>query len=168
MSDRESRDVILMVHSHVVALRATCDRARVGCVIASSGGRILSAGYNGSTPGADHCDEDGHLMKNGHCIRTVHAEANAISNAASNGVGINGCIAYCTHRPCILCSKQMMCAGIIKIFYSNEYDSDGGVDQDLLLMFSRSKTEVVYMPLEWLSKGLVALNRSIAGGIGET
>lgn len=118
---------MLMMQALILSGRATCDRARVGCVLAFNG-RVLAAGYNGSTPSAEHCDDVGHLMVNGHCVRTVHAEANAISNSARHGVSVAGATAYCTHRPCEVCIKQLLCAGIKRIVFLNNYDSDGGVN----------------------------------------
>ena len=79
--------------AHQVATRATCDRKHVGCLIVRNR-TILSTGYNGSIRGTPHCDEVGHLMENGHCVRTTHAEANAIIHAARNGVKIEGAEIY--------------------------------------------------------------------------
>ena len=84
------------------ATRSTCDRKHVGAVIVRDK-TILSTGYNGSIRGLPHCDEVGHTMENGHCIATVHAEANAIIQAAKNGTAIDGADIYVTASPCWNC-----------------------------------------------------------------
>ena len=103
-----------------VATRSTCDRKHVGSVIARDR-TILSTGYNGSIRGMPHCDEVGHLMENDHCLATIHAEANAILQAAKNGVMINGAEIYITARPCWTCFKMLANAGIKKIYYGEFY-----------------------------------------------
>ncbi len=103
-----------------VATRATCDRKKVGAVIVR-GRTILSTGYNGSLRGLPHCDEVGHEMENGHCTRTVHAEANAIVQAARHGVRVEGSEIYITASPCYNCFKLIVNAGIIKIYYGEFY-----------------------------------------------
>ena len=87
-----------------VSTRSTCDRKFVGAVIVRDKS-ILATGYNGSIRGLPHCDEDGHLMEDGHCVRTVHAEANAIVQAARNGVRIEGATIYVTASPCWGCFR---------------------------------------------------------------
>lgn len=144
---RLSRDGMLMAMAHIIAGRSTCDRANVGCVL-SLDGRVLSAGYNGSTPLAPHCDDVGHMMKDGHCIRTVHAEANAISNAALNGIKVDGSTAYCTHRPCEVCIKQLLCAGVARIVYASHYDTDGGVGEFYRSILSAVGAELIHMPMD--------------------
>lgn len=103
-----------------VSTRATCDRKRVGAVIVR-GRTILSTGYNGSLRGLPHCDEVGHEMENGHCVRTVHAEANAIVQAARHGIRVEGSEIYITASPCYNCFKLIVNAGIIKIYYGEFY-----------------------------------------------
>ena len=83
---RVSWDEYFMRIAKEVSTRATCSRKLVGAVIVSNDRHILSTGYNGSIPGTPHCDDVGHLMENSHCVRTCHAEANAVSQAARNGV----------------------------------------------------------------------------------
>jgi dCMP deaminase len=118
-----------------VATRSTCDRKHVGAVIVRDK-TILSTGYNGSIRGLDHCDDVGHLMDNGHCVRTVHAEANAIVQAASQGVRLEGGEIYVTASPCWNCFKLIANAGIRRIhfgeFYRDEriyqFAQQGGID----------------------------------------
>ena len=103
-----------------VATRATCDRKHVGAVIVRDR-TILSTGYNGSIRGMPHCDEVGHMMENGHCVATVHAEANAILQAAKNGVAIDGATLYTTASPCWPCFKLIANSGCVRIVYGEFY-----------------------------------------------
>ena len=103
-----------------VATRATCDRKHVGSVVVRDR-TILSTGYNGSIRGMPHCDEVGHMMENGHCVATVHAEANAILQAAKNGVRIDGATLYTTASPCWPCFKLIANSGCVRIVYGEFY-----------------------------------------------
>ena len=103
-----------------VASRSTCSRKHVGAVIVRDK-RILSTGYNGSIRGLAHCDDAGHMMDAGHCVRTVHAEANAIVQAAANGVAIDGAEIYITASPCWNCFKLVANAGIRAIYFGEFY-----------------------------------------------
>ncbi len=103
-----------------VSGRSTCDRKHVGAVIVRDR-NILSTGYNGSIAGLDHCDDVGHMMEDGHCIATIHAEANAIIQAAKNGVNINGGFIYTTASPCWNCFKLIVNAGLKKISFGEFY-----------------------------------------------
>lgn len=109
-----------------VAHRSTCDRAKVGAVIVKEK-RILTTGYNGSPSGLPHCTDVGCLMENGHCIRTLHAEQNAIIQAALHGVSTAGASIYVTHQPCFLCAKTIINAGIKEIVYGTEYPDERSV-----------------------------------------
>ena len=103
-----------------VAARSTCDRKHVGAVIVREK-TILSTGYNGSIKGLPHCDEVGCEMVDGHCVRTTHAEANAIVQAAKNGIQINQSEIYVTASPCYDCFKLIPNAGINVIYYDEFY-----------------------------------------------
>ena len=103
-----------------VATRSTCDRKHVGAVIVREK-TILSTGYNGSIKGLPHCDEIGCEMVDGHCVRTTHAEANAIVQAAKNGIQINQSEIYVTASPCYDCFKLIANAGINVIYYDEFY-----------------------------------------------
>ena len=103
-----------------VATRSTCDRKHVGAVIVRDK-TILSTGYNGSIKGLPHCDEVGCEMVDGHCVRTTHAEANAIVQAAKNGIQINQSEIYVTASPCYDCFKLIANAGINVIYYDEFY-----------------------------------------------
>jgi dCMP deaminase len=117
MSPRTSWDQYFMEIALKVASRATCDRKHVGAVLVRDR-IILSTGYNGSIRGMPHCDEVGHLMENGHCVATVHAEANAVLQAARTGVRIEGSALYTTASPCF---KLVANAGILRIVYGEFY-----------------------------------------------
>ncbi len=106
-----------------VAARSTCTRAVVGAILVREK-RILATGYNGSVRGLDHCDDVGHMMVDGHCVRTVHAEVNAIIQAALHGVSTDQSTCYVTHLPCIQCVKALLNAGIIHIVYLEQYRPD--------------------------------------------
>ena len=112
-------EYFMMLAGHV-STRATCDRLHAGCVIVKDK-RIVSTGYNGSLPGADHCDEVGHLIMNGHCVATSHAERNAVANAARAGVSTLGATAFVTHTPCWDCVKLLAASGVMQIIYEEEY-----------------------------------------------
>jgi dCMP deaminase len=113
-------DEYFMKIAHEVATRATCDRKHIGALIVRDK-VILSTGYNGSMRGMPHCDEVGHEMENGHCVRTVHAEMNALVQAAKNGIAIDNGTLYTTASPCWICFKMLVNAGIKKIVYGEHY-----------------------------------------------
>ncbi|MGH7706331.1 MAG: deoxycytidylate deaminase [Vulcanimicrobiaceae bacterium] len=106
--------------ARTVATRATCPRAAVGAVVVRDH-RILTTGYNGAPRHVAHCTEVGCLMVDGHCVRTTHAEANAIVQGALHGVALAGSTTYSTHQPCLGCSKLLISAGIVRIVYGEPY-----------------------------------------------
>ncbi len=120
MTDRMSWHAYFMEIARVVARRSTCDRKNVGAVIVRDR-MILSTGYNGSIRGLPHCDEVGHMMEGGHCVATIHAETNAIQQAAKNGVRIEGADIYTTASPCWNCFKMIANSGIGTIYYGEFY-----------------------------------------------
>lgn len=117
---REDWDTYFLNLATVVSCRSTCDRLHVGAVIVNDH-RILATGYNGSLPGAPHCDDIGHLMINNHCERTIHAEVNAITQAARYGISIDGASIYQTHSPCLDCFKVIAASGIKYIYFDKVY-----------------------------------------------
>ncbi|MCK5330665.1 MAG: dCMP deaminase family protein [Candidatus Marinimicrobia bacterium] len=120
MRKRVSWEQYFMNIAKEVASRSTCDRKNVGAVIVREKS-ILSTGYNGSLRGLPHCDEVGHEMENSHCVRTIHAEANAIVQAARNGIRIEDAEIYITASPCYNCFKMIANAGINKIYFGEFY-----------------------------------------------
>lgn len=126
---RPSWDEYFMQIAQAVAQRATCDRGRSGCVIAKDK-QILVTGYVGSPKGLPHCDEIGHQMKTTthedghqtqHCVRTTHAEQNAIVQAAKLGVSIDGSTLYCKMTPCSVCAKMIINAGVERVVCEKQY-----------------------------------------------
>jgi len=113
-------DHYFMEIAETVAKRGTCDRAQVGAIIVSNK-RIIASGYNGSLPGLTECCDVGHDMEDGHCVRTVHSELNAIAQAARMGHATEGAAIYCTHMPCWNCTKAIISAGIQEIVYKIAY-----------------------------------------------
>ena len=117
---RPSWDEYFMRIAHEVATRSTCPRLAVGAVIVRDK-RILTTGYNGSPSGMPHCDDVGCLIRivdgRESCQRTLHAEQNAIIQAAYHGVSVTGASIYCTHQPCLMCVKMIMNAGIEEVHY---------------------------------------------------
>ncbi len=133
-------DDYFMSIARVVASRATCSRKHVGAVVVRDK-TILSTGYNGSIRSLPHCDEVGHMMENDHCVATVHAEANAIVQAARNGVRIDGASIYVTASPCWSCMKLIANAGIMRIVYGEFYR-----DQRIFEVAARLSIELLHIP----------------------
>lgn len=122
-TERPSWDTYFMATALLIASRSSCERLQVGCVIVSSGvqkNRIIAAGYNGFLPGAPHNSR----VRDGHEQATVHAEQNAICDAARRGVSLEGATAYITHFPCINCAKIISAAGIRFVKYHSDYCND--------------------------------------------
>jgi dCMP deaminase len=117
---RPTWDAYFMEIAAVVASRSTCLRAQVGCVLVKDR-RILTTGFNGAPSGLDHCTDAGCLMIDGHCQRSVHAEQNAIIQAALHGVGTKAATIYTTHFPCVTCTKMLINAGVDRVVYLHEY-----------------------------------------------
>lgn len=117
---RATWDEYFMKIAYEVSSRSTCDRKFVGAVIVRDK-TILSTGYNGSIRGMPHCDEAGHDMVDGHCIATIHAETNAVLQAAKNGVAIDCGTVYTTASPCWNCFKMLANAGVKRICFGEFY-----------------------------------------------
>lgn len=94
--------------AHLVATRSTCDRAHVGALLVRHN-RLISAGYNGSPPGAPHCDDEGHILVYDHCRRVIHAEVNALTNALAP---VYGATLYVTRQPCADCARELDRMGV--------------------------------------------------------
>ncbi|MFZ6015398.1 MAG: deoxycytidylate deaminase [Patescibacteria group bacterium] len=138
---RPSWDEYFMEIMNTVARRATCDRGRSGCVIVKDK-QILCSGYVGSPPGLEHCDEAGHLFKKvllddgtvkEHCVRTIHAEQNAICQAAKHGVSLDGATLYCRMEPCRVCAMLIISVGIKRVVAERRYHAA----QDTREMFAK-------------------------------
>jgi dCMP deaminase len=120
---RPTWDEYFMATAVLIASRSNCERLHVGCVIVAGGerrNRLVAAGYNGFLPGTPHVSR----VRAGHEQATVHAEQNAVADAARRGSPVAGCIAYVTHFPCINCAKMLAAAGIAGIRYRSDYRND--------------------------------------------
>lgn len=120
---RPSWDDYFMATAVLLSTRSPCERLHVGCVIVTAGerkNRLVAAGYNGFLPGTPHTSR----LRDGHEQATVHAEQNAIADAARRGSSVEGCIAYVTHFPCINCAKIMAASGIAEVRYREDYKND--------------------------------------------
>lgn len=150
--DRPSWDEYFMTIARVVATRATCARRSVGAVSVIDR-RILTTGYNGAPRGIEHCTDptaewpQGCLM-HGHCVRTVHAEQNAILQGALNGVSLRGATMYVTCQPCNACARMLINAGIERIVFDGEYPDDFAME-----LFRESGMEVVRLRPEMKGVG---------------
>src|SRR5210317_1747734 len=122
-ADRERRpswDIYFLKLAMLVSERATCPRMHCGCVLVKDK-RILSTGYNGSIPGDAHCEDDGCMIVDNHCVRTIHAEMNAIIQCSVHGISTHGATAYVTNMPCTNCAKALIAAGINEIVIFSDY-----------------------------------------------
>lgn len=121
--ERPSWDEYFMATTFLIASRSACERLNVGCVLVSGGdhrNRIIAAGYNGFLPGSPHMSR----VRDGHEQATVHAEQNAIADAARRGISVEGATAYVTHFPCVNCAKIIIAAGVKAVKYHSDYRND--------------------------------------------
>lgn len=146
---RPTWDEYFMEVAHTIAKRASCDRGRSGCVIARDK-QILVTGYVGSPRGLPHCDEVGHLFKQvthedgrvtQHCMRTVHAEQNAICQAARMGIALEGATLYCRMTPCRTCAMLIINCGILRVVCEWKYHAGGETEQ----MFKEAGIHLEYI-----------------------
>lgn len=138
-----------------MALRSTCLRLQVGCVIVRDK-RMIASGYNGSITGDVHCTDVGCKVVDGHCVRAIHAEQNALMQCARFGISTVGADIYVTHLPCLQCTKSIIQAGITRVFFEESYRPDvyaaallalAGVEvqqvhSDLTLLISRQQPDI--------------------------
>ena len=143
---RPSWDAYFFGVAGEVAKRATCDRGRSGCVIVKNK-RILATGYVGSPSGLEHCDEAGHMLRDviapegiisKHCIRTIHAEQNAICQAARFGISLQEATLYCTMEPCFVCAKMIVNCGIKRVVCENRYHAA----EQTRILFKKAKVRL--------------------------
>jgi len=146
---RPSWDEYFLEITRTVATRATCDRGRSGCVIVRDK-QILVSGYVGSPTNLPHCDDVGHQMKTmihedgkstQHCVRTVHAEQNAITQAAKLGISINNSTLYCKMTPCRTCAMMIINCGIKRVVCEKMYHAGGESEE----MFKQAGVELVFV-----------------------
>lgn len=165
---RPNWDTYFMGFAKAASERATCDRKHVGAVIVVGakfrcvncengyavahrcpplGGHVAATGYNGSVAGAEHCDDAGHDMQDGHCVRTIHAEMNALAQAAKVGVGVDGAAIYTTASPCWDCFRVLVNAGIVRFVYLEDYRGEEHKPRiEAVVASSRGRLSVEKLP----------------------
>jgi dCMP deaminase len=152
MNSRPDWDTYFLGLMNSVSMRSTCDRGRSGCVIVRDR-HILSTGYVGSPPGMEHCDDVGHELEETihgdgtssmHCVRTIHAEQNAICQAAREGVSIKGATLYCRMTPCRVCAMMIINAGIERVVCERLYQRGA----ESITMFNVSGVAIQHMNIE--------------------
>lgn len=144
----EDRDPFFMAIAAMFGTRSTCRRAKVGA-IAVRERRVVSSGYVGAPSGLMHCIEIGCKMKDGHCINTVHAEANVVAFAAKSGLALEGAALYTTHSPCLSCAKMLVNTGIYRIVYGKDYG-----DTDAVNLLTALGVELEFVPLSQETLGI--------------
>jgi len=131
-----------MAQAKVVSLRSTCTRLEVGAIIVRNN-RIIASGYNGSVEDSTHCIDEGCYVVNSHCVRTVHAEMNALLQCARFGVATEDTTMYVTHFPCLPCTKHIIQSGIRKLYYDADYRND----ELAVILFEEAKIDVQQISL---------------------
>lgn len=138
---RPSWDEYFLKLAMLASERSTCPRMHCGCVLVKDR-FVLATGYNGSLPGAAHCTEVGCLVVNDHCVRTNHAEINALCQASRHGVALDDCTAYVTNMPCTACAKALTTAGIKRVVIFSDYH-----DTLAEYFFRESQVELARLPM---------------------
>ncbi|WP_312753046.1 ComE operon protein 2 [Rummeliibacillus suwonensis] len=141
--ERITWNQFFMAQSHLLALRSTCTRLSVGATIVRDK-RIIAGGYNGSISGDDHCIDKGCYVVDNHCVRTVHAEINALLQCAKYGTPTNGADLYVTHFPCLPCTKSIIQAGIQDLYYAEDYKNNPYA----LELLEQAGVNVVHVPFD--------------------
>ncbi|QIL46308.1 ComE operon protein 2 [Vagococcus coleopterorum] len=152
MTERIPWEQYFMAQSLLLSLRSTCSRLEVGATIVRDK-RIIAGGYNGSVSGDSHCIDEGCYVVDNHCVRTIHAEMNAILQCSKFGVPTEGAEIYVTHFPCLPCTKMILQAGISKIYYLKDYRNDAYA----LQLIKQAGVEVIQVELtdDYFSKLLI-------------
>ena len=136
MVKRPDWDEYFLKLAMLASERATCPRMHCGCVLVKNK-NVISTGYNGSIPGDEHCEDIGCLVVDNHCVRTVHAEMNALVQAAKRGHSVDGATAYVTNMPCTTCAKAIITAGIKRVVVFSDFH-----DTLALEFFSKAKVTI--------------------------
>ncbi|MFC2948413.1 ComE operon protein 2 [Virgibacillus sediminis] len=144
--ERISWNQYFMAQSHLLALRSTCTRLMVGATIVRDK-RIIAGGYNGSVTGSIHCVDEGCYVIDGHCVRTVHAEANALLQCAKFGVPTENADIYVTHFPCLQCCKQLIQSGIKTVYYAEDYHNHPYAVE----LFEEAGVDTIKVELDYLA-----------------
>ena len=156
---RPSWDDYFMAIAKIIASRGTCDRLYAGAVLVKDN-RIISTGYNGSPPGLPHCDDVGHLLEEGHCVRTIHGEHNAILQAAVHGsTSTVGSTMYSKYNPCIHCTKYVIAAGIKRVVIGKIYRNSKAID---MLKEAGVQVDIYQENMEWNNELVQMFSEEIA------
>lgn len=142
MSNRIPWEQYFMSQSLLLSTRSTCTRLAVGATIVRDR-RVISGGYNGSVSNDVHCIDEGCYVVDGHCIRTVHAEVNAILQCAKFGVRTEGADIFVSHFPCLQCTKMIIQAGLSNVYYLHDYNNDEYAKE----LFDHAKISVVQVEM---------------------
>ena len=149
MPNRLSWQDYFMANAELISKRSTCDRAYVGAVLVKDN-RIIATGYNGGVSETDNCNEVGHYMEDGHCIRTVHAEMNALIQCAKEGISTKNTEIYVTHFPCLNCTKQLLQVGCKRVVYIHQYR----IDEYAEYLYREKEVELVNLPIEEVKRAI--------------
>lgn len=142
-----------MLQAVLLSLRSTCERLSVGAILVRDK-RVIAGGYNGAVSGDDHCIDVGCYVVDGHCLRTIHAEMNAVLQCSKFGIPTDGAEIYVTDFPCLQCTKSLLQAGIKKIYYMRNYHND---DYAIRLL-KRKKIAVEQVKVEPKYLNIVSIN----------
>ena len=151
MEKRIPWDQYFMLQAVLLSLRSTCTRLSVGAILVRDQ-RMIDGGYNGSVSGDKHCIDDGCYMVDGHCLRTIHAEMNAVLQCAKFGIPTDGAELYVTDFPCLQCTKMLLQAGVKKIHYLRNYNNDSYALE--LLKLKEVALEQVKLDKEYIDTAL--------------
>ncbi len=141
MGARPDWDSYFLKLAMLASERATCPRMHCGCVLVKNK-NVIATGYNGSIPGDDHCEDVGCLIVDHHCVRTNHAEMNAITQAAKWGHPVDGATAYVTNMPCTTCAKALIAAGIKRVVVFSDYHDTLATE-----FFAKAKVTIDKIPM---------------------
>ncbi|HLS22480.1 MAG TPA: ComE operon protein 2 [Pseudogracilibacillus sp.] len=141
--ERISWHEYFLSQAKLISLRSTCTRLSVGAILVRNN-RLIASGYNGSVDDSSHCIDEGCLIVDNHCVRTVHAEMNALLQCARFGVATDETTLYVTHFPCLHCTKHLIQAGIKEIFYEHDYRNNDTAIQ----LLEEANIPVTQVPVE--------------------
>jgi dCMP deaminase len=141
--ERITWNQFFMAQCHLLALRSTCTRLAVGAIIVRDN-RIIAGGYNGSISGGDHCIDHGCYVVDNHCIRTIHAEMNALLQCSKYGIPAADSTLYVTHFPCLQCSKAIIQSGVQNVYYATDYRNH----EYAIKLFEQAGVTVQHIPFD--------------------
>jgi len=161
---RPSWDDYFMAIVKIIAARGTCDRLYSGSVLVKDN-RIIATGYNGSPPGMPHCNDVGHLMEEGHCVRTIHGEHNSLLQAAKQGAtSTQGSTLYTKYSPCIHCTKYIIATGVVRVVLGKVYRNEQIME---MLKLANVATDVYQENSAWAKELLAIFSEDIPTRVNE-